>query len=265
MIAAPTLVLAATLALLGDHRAPLIARGGDPARGLLVNHNPGAAPFHPPDPARPTVVFIHGFNPMPRTVHFTMAGSLAQALGQRPGSAPGRFNVLAWDWNAATFDHWRARRNIDDAVAQGPRLAAALLGSGLDPARVHLIGHSAGGLVATSAARELALRYGRPVAQLTLLEPAAFYHDTVFDALRAGSLAPRVENYWSPGPSGFGQAAPRPGVANYQVPGPTPYFGVVCPLRSSHLALVDWYVASAADPGRPGGFNTSVLLLAAGP
>lgn len=262
MLATHAVMVALAAAALGGHRGPLISGGGDPARGVLVNHNPGSVPWAAPDPGRPTVVFVHGFNPMPRTVHFEMARRIAEALARRPGAPP--FNALGWDWNAATFDHWQARRNVEDAVAQGHLLASALLAAGLAPGRVHLVGHSAGGLVAASAAWDLRHRYGLPVAQLTLLEPAAFYHDTLFGRLAAGTLATRVENYWSPGPSGFGRAVPHAGVANYEVAGPTPYFGVVCPLRSNHLAVVDWYAGTIADPARPGGFNTS-LLLAAGP
>ena len=196
---------------------------------------------------------------MPRIVHFAMAERLAEALVIRPNALA--FNVLAWDWNAATFDGFGVRRGVADAVHQGHLLASALLAAGLSPGRIQLIGHSAGGLVATSAAWDLSARHGRPVAQLTLLEPAAFYHDTIFDRLAAGSLAPRVENYWSPGPSAYGRAVTHAGVENCKVVGPSPYFGVFCPLRSDHLSLVRWYADTIADPSRPGGFNASLLLV----
>ncbi|WP_435016946.1 alpha/beta fold hydrolase [Tundrisphaera sp. TA3] len=250
--------LVSTIAGPGLRRGPLLVGGSDPARGVLVNHNPGVPPFAPPDPSRPTVVFIHGFNPMPRTVHFTMAERLADGLNRRGLS--NQVNLLAWDWNAATFDSLSVRSNVEDAVGQGHLLAAALIRAGVAPSRTHLIGHSAGGLVATSAAWDFATLYGQHAAQLTLLEPAAFYHDVIFGRLSAGSLASRVENYWSPGPSAFGREVAQAGVQNHRVAGPTPFVGVVCPLRSNHLSLVRWYADSIADPNQPAGFNASLLL-----
>src|SRR4051794_15815908 len=96
--------------------APILGMGGDPSRGLLVNHNPGARPSDPPDAARPTLVFIHGYNPMPRTVHFTMADRLAEALARRGGPA---LNLLSWEWNAATSESLHPRTNVENAVVQG--------------------------------------------------------------------------------------------------------------------------------------------------
>src|SRR4051794_16448206 len=153
MLATHAVVVVAAVAAVaghGERRRPLVVGGGDPARGVLVNHTPGVPPFAPPDPSRPTIVFVHGFNPMPRTVHFAMAECLADALAKRP-NAPA-FNLLAWDWNAATFEGLSVRRNVDASVQQGHRLASALMAAGLPPSRIHLIGHSAGSLVATSAA-----------------------------------------------------------------------------------------------------------------
>ena len=176
----------------GGREAPLIRAGGDPARGLLVNCTPGSRPFDPPDPTRPTLVFVHGFNPLPQVVHFAMTERVAESLARRTNQP---FNVLGWDWNSATTIDPRA------SVHQGHALAWALWQAGVDPSRTHLIGHSAGSIVATSAAHFFARRLGRPAAQLTLLDPAAFYHSLLFDRLEAGTLCPIVENYWSPGPT----------------------------------------------------------------
>jgi pimeloyl-ACP methyl ester carboxylesterase len=238
-------------------RPSLIAPGGDPARGLLVNLTPGARPFDPPDRSRPTVVFVHGFNPLPRAVHFRMAEQFADAIARRGGPA---LNVLGWDWNAATFASLHPGVNNEAAIAQGRALAFALKGTGVGLSQTHLIGHSAGGIVAASAARCLASEWGEPVAQLTLLDPAAYYHATIFNRLAAGTAAPLVENYWGTGPSGYGQAVAAAGVWNVQVAGPYPYFGVIWPLRSNHLFIVMWYIDTAAAPAFPSGFGTSVLL-----
>ncbi len=101
---------------------------------------------------------------------------------------------------------------------------------------------------------------GQPLAQLTLLEPAILYHTLVFERLRAGSAALRVENYWTPGPSGYGCEVAHAGVWNVRVAGPTPNFGVICPLHSSHLFIVEWYIATAEGRACFSGFNTSLLL-----
>jgi pimeloyl-ACP methyl ester carboxylesterase len=251
------LLAASFLGFLGD-RADLIRCGGDLAEGVLFNRTPGARTDDPIDPARPTVVFVHGYNPLPRAVHFEMAQRLAEALGRRPGGCG--FNVLDWDWNAATCVGIRVSTNTKAAIDQGPRLAAALLRAGVEPGRLHLIGHSAGSLVAASAARTIATTRGEIVAQLTFLEPAAFYHPVLFGRLAAGSAASKVENYWAAGPSGYGQVAPYAGVTNARVHGRTPWLGVVMPTRSGHLDIVRWYAATAEHPECPLGFNASVLL-----
>jgi pimeloyl-ACP methyl ester carboxylesterase len=207
------------------------------------------------------VVFIHGFNPLPQALHFTMPEQVAAALVRRVG--PG-FNVFSWNWNAATFVSLDPRANGNSAVVQGRALAAALVQSGVSPARTHLIGHSSGSILAASAARTLAFEYGRPVAHLTLLEPAASYHPLVFERLAAGSWAQRVENYWSPGASGYGREVAAPGVVNIRVDGPRSYLGVVSLRRSGHMNIVRWYIATIDDPSYSSGFNRSLLLAGGG-
>jgi pimeloyl-ACP methyl ester carboxylesterase len=256
---APCVALLAAVATLGGNgnSAPLLRMGSDLSRGVLVNHSFGSRPSDPPDASRPTVVFIHGFNPMPRTVHFTMAERFAEALARRGGPT---FNMLGWQWNGASFDSLNQRANSKNAIEQGRLLADALLRAGVTPSRTHAIGHSSGCIVAASAARTLAVERGQPLAQLTLLDPATLYHDVVFERLAAGSAAPIVENYWASGPSGYGKHVPYAGVRNLRVAGPTPYLGVIAPLRSDHLHIVRWYLATIEDRSYPAGFNTSPLL-----
>lgn len=255
--------LLAALTVISGHRdrPTLLAFGSDPARGALVNLTAGARPCDLPDPGRPTVVFIHGMNVAPRIVHFTMAERLAEAIARRGGPP---FNVLGWNWNAATFVGLSPRANETSAVQQGWSLAAALRQAGVPPAWTHLVGHSSGAIVAASAAQTLAGLSGQPIAQLTLLDPAVLYHNLVFDALAAGSSARRVENHWTPRPSGYGCHVAHPAIWNTRVDGPTPYLGAIHPFHSNHFHVVEWYVATAGDPSYPGGFNTSVLLAARG-
>ncbi len=251
------LLSVSTVGLLGD-RDELIRYGGDLSEGVLINRTPGSGPTDAIDPTRPTVVFVHGYNPMPRTVHFEMAQRLGEAVGRRPGG--GSINVLDWNWNAATCVGIRVSTNTEAAISQGPLLAGALFRAGVQPGRVHVIGHSAGSIVAASAARSIARMRGEVVAQVTFLEPAAFYHAVLFERLAAGTAATKVENYWADGPSGYGQFAPYPGVSNTRVQAPTPWLGVLMPMRSGHLDIVRWYVATAEHPECPFGFNASVVL-----
>lgn len=257
MVPALVVIVAAAALFGGDGgKTRMVRAGGDPARGLLVNRTWGTHPFDPPDPGRATVVFVHGFNPAPRLVHFTMDERLGQSVARRGGPA---INVLGWDWNAATFDNLNPRVNSHNAVNQGFLLAGALRRSGIDPSTTYLIGHSAGGMVATAAAWDFVTNDGRQVARLTLLDPATIYHEVIFERLKAGSLAPRVENYWSPGPSAYGREVALPGVWDYRVEGTSRYSGVLLPLRSDHLSIVNWYLGSVENPRLPWGFNTSPI------
>ncbi len=252
------LLLAAVTAVAGsgdrDHR--VLRFGGDPSPGLLINYSLGARPFDPPDPTRATVVFIHGFNPLPKTVHFTMAEGLAEAIRRRGGPP---INILAWNWNAATFVGLDPNVNAENTVGHGLRLASALRARGIAPARTHLIGHSSGAIVAASAAQSLRVTTGQPLAQLTLLEPASFYHHIVFERLAAGTTALRVEHYWAPGPSGYSREVGHPNIWNYRVEVPTPILATVHPLRSGHIHVVRWYLTTVDDRTSRVGYNVSAL------
>jgi alpha-beta hydrolase superfamily lysophospholipase len=251
---APLLLLAALACPAGHPR--LIERGGDPAPGLLVNETPGARPFDPVDPSRPTLVVVHGVNLTPRLIHFPVARRTAEAFTRRGGRPP---NVFAWDWNGAARISPSPAVNDANAVDQGRRLAAALIAAGLPPERVHLIGQSSGAIVAASAAACLRAATGRAVAQITLLDPATLYHDVVFDRLAVGACAARVENVWAPGATGFGRAVGHAGVVNVRVDAPTAWLTAVDPNHSAHLHAARWYIGTVEDPARPGGFNASVF------
>jgi hypothetical protein len=233
-------------------RPRLFRLGGDPSPGVLANRTPGARPFDPPDPSRPTLVFVHGLNPIPRLVRYTMSQELAVAVARRGGATP---NVLSWEWNSATLVSLSPQVNAEATVAQGRRLAGALRARGVAPGATHLIGQSSGTIVAASAARTLLAETGRPVARLTLLDPAAGYHDVVFDQLEAGTSAVRVENCWAPGLTGFGRAVGHAGVRNVRVDGPAVGPATLLAPRPAHLNVVHWYLDTVADRSLPGGFN----------
>ena len=87
MISAFAVFLTAAAMMAADGPVPaLVRRGGDPSCGLLVNRAIGSRPFHWPDPTLPTVVFIHGINPLPRIVHFGMAEEFGRSPCRRRGA-----------------------------------------------------------------------------------------------------------------------------------------------------------------------------------
>src|SRR3954447_19628383 len=161
----------ATIAAAQD-RADIVEMGGDPAPGVLVNATPGARPFDPPDPVRPTLVIVHGINFVPWASHLPMAQRLGEAIARRGGPP---LNVLGWDWNSDTLVSFSPRANDEHAVRHGHRLCRTLIDRGLAPGRLHLIGQSSGAIVVASAARELREITGQCVAQVTLLDPATGY------------------------------------------------------------------------------------------
>ncbi len=250
MTATAILLLAAT-ALAGSNvdRPPFLVVGRDPAPGLLVNLSAGARPFDPPDPSRPTLIFVQGVNPASFVVHLTMAEQFAAAVALREA---GRCNVLAWKWNIIS-PHPRVNREW--AVTQGGRLAAAMIGARLTAHRVQIVGQSLGCVIAASATRVLRDTTGARVQRLTLLDPAAFYHDIIFDRMGAGTTAASVEHYWAPGPSGYSRAVHREGVWNFRVDVPSPVIGIVSMPRSAHWRVVHWYIETVENANASGGYN----------
>lgn len=253
MLASCTVLL--SLVALGSGDGPVLyERGRDGATGVLVNCTAGCESGARPDPARPTVVFVHGSNPFLGRIHYTMAERLGEAVGRRYGAA---LNVLGWDWNGDTVVSVRMKNNARHAAGQGVALAEALHGCGVDPARLHLVGQSAGCIVAASAARCLTSWTGRPVAQLTMLDPAGCHHGLIFGEIAAGSAAGLVEHYWVPGLTGFGRPAPYTGVWNCRIDPATPagLKGVVRPLESDHVHSVAWYIETVERPEPGRGFG----------
>ena len=185
------------------------------------------------DSERPSGVWVHGFNPFPNKVHFTL-GEAAVASGWLGRGV----NLLEWDWNRATRASMRPKVNVEAARGQGERLAASLIAAGIAPGRTELIGHSLGCVLAAAAARSWSVQTGERVARVTLLEPLRGNHEVIFDVEQLASNADRVENHWSPGPSGFGAPAARPDVVDVRRPGRTPIRGLILPHRSNHVDVL---------------------------
>jgi hypothetical protein len=94
----------------------------------------------------------------------------------------------------------------------------------------------------------------------SFLDPPANYHDEIFCQLRPTAHGRVVENYWSPGVSGYGDHAGYPGVENYIVRGTTPVVGIVDLSLSNHVYVMRWYYETIRSPQMRCGFQHSVLL-----
>jgi hypothetical protein len=224
----------------------LAAPGADQAPGVLINCTVGQPPFAAPDPARQSVVVVHGINPYHPFMHLEMAQRYGEAIGAAWGAS---FNVLGWDWNANSMQGPFPGRNADLAQCQGRVMAEVLIREGLAPEKLHLIGQSSGCIVVASAARVIADRYGRPIDHLTLLDPRTGHHGRVFETLQAGSAARVVDHLWATGPTGFGSSAPYANVRDRAVIGPSGWIGFLAPGKLDHMQLVRWHIGQlAANP-----------------
>lgn len=249
------LLLAACCAASGcGLNTAVLQKGGNGRLGVLLNYSCHAHPCDSIDPSKPTIVITHGWNPLPNRIRTTLGPSAAAAIKRRCGDS---YNLLSWDWNGV-----RVRARNDEPLRigkeQGRMMAAALRARGVDPRRTQIIGHSLGTIVASQAAA--CLSDLGPTAQLTLLDPPESYHDEVFcqiGAIRHGQV---VENYWAPGPSGYGAHAGYPGVQNYIIRGTTPIRGIVDLSVSNHVYVMRWYYDTIRCPSMRCGFQNSVLL-----
>lgn len=232
---------------------PVLQKGANERMGVLLNYSRGAHPCDPIDPCKPTIVLTHGWNPLPNRIRCTFGPSSAAALKCRCGDS---YNLLSWDWNAVRVPAF-GEGPIPTGKDQGRKMAAALRARGVDPSRTQLIAHSLGNVAAAQAAA--CLSDLGPFAQVTLLDPPASMHETIFSELCLTAHARCIENYWAPGLAGYGAHVSRPGVQNYIVRGPHPVLGVVDLSRSSHVHVMEWYYWTIRCPQTQCGFQNSVF------
>ena len=233
--------------------SPLLQRGGNGRYGVLLNYSCGAHRCDPIDPSKPTIVFTHGWNPLPNKIHVTFGQASSQAIRCQYGDA---CNLLSWDWSAVRVSPFR-NQPIRTGRDQGKKMAAALRVRGVDPSRTQVIAHSLGSVVAAQAA--CCLSDLGSMAQLTLLDPPEDMHDEIFCRLGAATHAEIVENYWAPGISGFGGHVSTAGVQNYIVRGTTPVRGIIDLSISNHMHVMQWYYQTICCPSISCGFQQSIL------
>lgn len=149
---------AAEVQITADARA---AESGDRIRYLLVTPKEGAASFSPPYPA---VILTHGFGRdygrhIDKAIHYAENGLVVFV----PNLLPSDVRLVAHRRNVAnTVDHfrWLVERTEDPLDP--------LFGL-IDPRRIALAGHSAGGAISVEAAWALQRR-GARVAALVMLD-----------------------------------------------------------------------------------------------
>jgi pimeloyl-ACP methyl ester carboxylesterase len=240
--------------IVDSHRLVTVGLCQPGGKGELSNlSSADGDPTAPFDADKPTIVITHGLNVFPGIVRFIYPARIAEAIRQR---CPGAFNLATWDWNAAAFFDPHFLRIRANAIEQGRLLANALQERGVGR-EVHLVGHSLGGLVITSAAKGLG-----GVSQLTLLDSVVDDRGRVFGMLSPMRHAASVENYWAPRPTGVGKAVAVPGLFNRQVrdqPMTRVFLPAIAPIRG-HVNVMLYYLDTARDAEVPDGFNRSMLL-----
>jgi pimeloyl-ACP methyl ester carboxylesterase len=232
----------------------VLQRGGVDRFGVLLNYSCGASMCDPIDPGKPTIVITHGWNPLPNQIRTTFGSSSAGAIKCRCGDS---YNLLSWDWNGVRISPFNDEP-LRVGKQQGRMLASALRARGVEPSRTQIIGHSLGTIVATQAAA--CLQDLGPMAQLTLLDAPETYHQTIFYDLAPTCHAEVVENYWSPGISGYGAHVQLAGIQNFKVRGDKPIVGTVDLSQSNHVYVMRWYYETIRCPSMRCGFQNSVLL-----
>jgi hypothetical protein len=232
----------------------VLQKGAVDRYGILLNYSCGAHPCDPIDPCKPTIVITHGWNPLPNRIRCTFGPAAARAIKCRCGDS---YNILSWDWNGVRVPAFNDGP-LKIGKQQGRMMAAALRNRGVMPGRTQIVAHSLGTLVTAQAA--VCLSDLGPFAQLTLLDPPSQYHQEIFYELCPGAHACVVENYWSPGCSGFGAHTDAPNVRNYIVKGETPILGTFDLSMSNHVYVMRWYYDTIRCPSVRGGFQYSCLL-----
>lgn len=232
----------------------VLQKGGNNRHGVLLNYSCGAQPCDPIDPTKPTIVITHGWNPLPNKIRTTFGLAGANALKCRCGDS---YNILSWDWNAVRISPFNDEP-IRIGRCQGRMMAAALRARGVNPRCTQIIAHSLGTLAAAQAA--VCMSDQGPFAQLTFLDPPSSMHEEIFCNLAATRHACVVENYWSPGISGYGDHADYRGVQNYTVEGENPIRGIIDLSVSNHVYVMRWYHDTMRCPSMPCGFQNSAFV-----
>ena len=200
-------------------------------------------PNVPPNPNKPSIILVHGrqdnYENWPKQMELSLANTNR--------IEESNYNILAWDWKDAAnypLNGWGLNYLQSNALMQGSKLSTELINSNLTNNDIHLIGHSAGGILINETAATLRRLGFDKVEQLTFLDPL----DPV-DTLD-GSNAIWSDNYYSY-------------LIDYTWPPTTPlgspiknanneYLG-----RNSHEYPVEWYINTVEDDSILDGFYWS--------
>ncbi len=228
---------------------------GAPTEPVLLNLSADAqTPQGQFDPAKPTVVIVHGLNLLPGLLRYVYMQDYAAAMAARVGSGA---NVAGFEYNDQSLVSLDARINIANALALGQRLGDELTERGLtDGQSVQMIGHSLGAFVATAAARQMG-----GVGQITLLD--TWLADVVLlvhehDLLAA---AHEVEYYWSDAFGALGGPLTEDNVFSYRVDQRQFPLPVALDVPHwAHFLILFWYKDTILDEQSAVGFGRSLAV-----
>ncbi|KAJ8710418.1 hypothetical protein PYW07_009784 [Mythimna separata] len=131
------------------------------------------------DPQCRMLVYMHGFTDNPEKTSFqTIRLAAEEGLGDC-------VSILALDASSLIkFFYLRASTIVTFIGRSLGATLAALVSSGLEPPKIHLIGHSLGSHISGSAGKEFLKRTGHKVGRISGLDPAGPCFSDVAPALR---------------------------------------------------------------------------------
>jgi len=206
------------------------------------------------DPARPTVVIVHGLNVLPGLLRYVYMQQYAAGMAARLGAD---VNIAVFQYDSQSMVSLDPQTNIANALILGQRLGDELIERGLtDTQSVQMIGYSLGAFTVTAAARQMG-----GVGQITLLDTWVGDVMLLVHEHDLPAAADQVENYWSDAPGGLGGPVTADNIFNYRVDQrqfPLPVAAAV-PFWA-HLAIVFWYQDTILDEQSPVGFGRSLAV-----
>ena len=216
--------------------SPVVAVRGTAPRGCRLINMSHASDV---DPSLPTYVITHGWNPLPNRVRLTTPEAYAAKIRSR---CKGKANVLAYQWDSRGQGSPKA--NVANAICAGKFLGRELIRLGVDPRRLHMIGHSMGSIVIASASNYIYAETGACTQCLTLIDGPVRKLSMILRNLDSTTCARRIINIWAVGLSGLGAPIDNPRIENIRAPTRRSHRRCrhwLDPARNNHVDVLLWY------------------------